>query len=91
MIIENLLNPIFLFITETLGFIPALPELPESLNNGINEFFSLLFENGGLVSFFIPMNVVKIAIPIALVIVNFDKIYSLFIWVLKKIPMLGIE
>lgn len=91
MIIENLLNPIFLFITETLGLMPALPELPESLNNGIHEFYSLLFENGGLVSFFIPMDVVNIAIPIALVIVNVEKIYSLFLWVLKKIPILGIE
>ena len=91
MITENLLNPIFLFITENLGLMPAIPNLPETLISAIDNFFSLLFENGGLVSFFVPMNVVKLAIPIAIVIVNFDKIYSLIIWILKKIPVMGIE
>ena len=91
MIIEFLFSLILELFNFILEILPDIPNMPEDLINVLNNFTQLIFDNSSLVSFFLPMNIVKIAIPLVIVIINFDYIYNAVIWILKKIPMLGIE
>lgn len=70
---------------------PDLPNLPESILDGLNSFLDLIFDNVGFVGIFVPISTIKIVVPLIILIINFDKIYKLVTWVLKKIPMLGFK
>lgn len=91
MIISLLLVSITGLINMIFGVLPDIPPIPSELSSLVSDFFDLLFSNAGLVGFFLPLNVVKIALPIAIVIINFEHIYSLIMWVIKKIPMLNLK
>lgn len=71
--------------------IDSLPHFPISVVNVINSVFEMMFSAVNLVGIFIDFNMVKILIPFVIGILNFDKIVKLIIFVIKKIPFLGME
>ena len=91
MIIEGLIDTLIMSIQAILSLIPNLPDLPSNLVEGANGFINLIFDNVGLLGLFIPISTIKVVVPLILLIVNFDKIYRLVIWILKKIPVFGIK
>ena len=91
MIIVALLQGISGLLISILSLLPTLPQLPESILNGLNNFLDLIFNNVGLLGLFIPIQTIKIVVPLILVISNFDKIYKLVMWTLKKIPIFGVK
>ena len=91
MIIIGLLKALSGILISILSLLPTFPQLPESILNGLNSFLDLIFNNVGLLGLFIPISTIKVVIPLILVIVNFDKIYKLVMWVLKKIPVFGVK
>ena len=68
-----------------------LPDLPVGVQSVLDELVTVLTGAVGLLGIFVDMNVVKWIIPLVIVIVNFEKIWSLIMFVLRKIPFLGIE
>lgn len=91
MIIEGLVDTLIMSIQAILSLIPNLPDLPSGLVEGANGFINLIFDNVGLLGLFVPISTIKVVVPLILLIVNFDKIYRLVIWILKKIPVFGIK
>lgn len=91
MIIEGILNVITGLLYFVLDLLPNIPDLPETLTSPLNTVLDLIFDNVGLLDLFLPLNIVKIIIPLWLVVDNFDKIYSIAFWIIQKIPMLGIQ
>lgn len=67
-----------------------LPAFPASLDAAIQTFESLIFDNLSLLGLFVNVETLKVAVPLFVVIVNFDKLYRLTMWVIKKLP-LGIK
>lgn len=90
MIIESIMNLLKIVITSVFGVLPNIPNL-DNASAKINEFFDLIFSNAQIVGCFINPNTIKICIPVIIVILNFEKIYKITLWILKKIPMLGIK
>ena len=43
------------------------------------------------IAIFIDVNMVKTLIPIVIVIANLDKIWSFIMFILRKIPFIGVE
>ena len=84
----NLGELIFDIIFAMLG---VLPDLPTPIINVIDFIFDLLFDSVSLVSIFLDFNMIKLAIPIFIAIYNFDHLVKLVMFILKKIPILGIE
>lgn len=87
---------LFLFSTKMLEILfsifPDIPDIPLELENKILNFIDMILSNSeNILSLFIRIDTVKLIIPILLLIINFDKIYSLIMWVLKKIPILSIK
>lgn len=90
MVIEGIFNLFKILLFSVFGFI-NLPDFPEELKNSLNQFLDIVFNGINLFGFFIRPSTIQIVIPILIVIINFDKLYKLTIWILKKIPMLNIE
>lgn len=91
MIIESLLNAIF-SVFNTLFSSINIPGMPEGMSEQVVGFFNdTLNYAGSLISLFVPWSQVKIFFPILIVILLSEEIYKLVMWVLRKIPMLGIS
>ena len=90
MILEAILNLFKNLLFIVFGWI-NLPAFPEGLINSINSFLDLIFNNLNLLVFFIRQTTLSLSIPNLIALLNFEKLYKLTIWILRKIPMLGIK
>lgn len=91
MIIETLLNAIFSIFEKVFSVI-NIPGMPDGMSDQVVGFFNdVLNYAGSLISLFVPWLQVKIFFPILIVILSSDEVYKLVMWVLRKIPMLGIS
>lgn len=92
MIYETILDLTTNFLEFIFSLIPPLPDLPQSLHDSLFDYIDLIFSNGtNILGLFVRLNTVKIVIPLLIIIMNFDKIYSLVLWILKKIPILNMK
>lgn len=90
MIIESILNALKTVITTLFSWI-NIPGIGEDFETAI-EFVDVLFQNAkSMINLFLPWQIVTFGIPLIIIIVNFERIYNFIMWILKKIPMLGIE
>lgn len=90
MIIQAILDLVKNVLFLVFGWI-SLPQMPEQITNAINTFLDLIFDNVGLLGLFIRIDTIKLVVPVILIIMNFEKLYHLTLWILKKIPMLNIK
>lgn len=90
MIIQLILNLLKTLLFSVFSWI-NLPQFPEGLTNSLNSFIDLIFDNLNLLGFFIRPATLTIVIPVLIILINFDKVYKLTMWILKKIPMLNIH
>ena len=87
MILELLFNLIKFLLMTIFGILPNIPSLPTNFITLINNFLDIIFNNGSaLLNLFVHIETLKILAPIALVIINLDKVYHLILWVIKKLP-----
>ena len=92
MIIEIIVTIVLFFVNLLLSVLPDLSTMSEQIVTTINEYLDLIIGGGAdFVAFFLPMDTLKIVLPIALSLIFFEKIWSLILWVLKKIPFLNIQ
>ena len=90
MIIEAILNLLKTVLFTVFGWI-NLPNLPEELLSAIDTFFDMIFTNASVVGFFIRPATLTILLPVLIIILNFEKVYKLTMWILKKIPILNMK
>lgn len=90
MIIQGLLNLIKTLLFAVFSWI-NLPVFPETLTSSIDSFLSLIFDNLTLLGFFIRPQTLMVSIPVLIILLNFDEVYKLTMWILKKIPFLNIK
>lgn len=91
MIVETVMNLLKLLITTIFGVLPNIPNIPQSMQNSILSVINTIFDNLSLIGIFIRPQTIIICVPILLVISNFEKIYEVTLWILKKIPFLGMK
>lgn len=91
MIIEALLNLISSIFQFVFNLLPDLPQFPSRITAAISSFLDLIFSNVGILGVFVSIDLVKILVPLILVVINFDHIYHLVLWILKKIPFLNMK
>lgn len=87
MILEALLNLVFGLLKIVFGWI-SLPAFPEALTSGVDTFLGLIFDNLTLLGFFIRPLTLQICIPILIILLNFEDVYKITMWILRKIPFL---
>lgn len=87
MILEVLLNLVFGLLKIVFGWI-NLPTFPSGLTNSIDTFLNLIFDNVTLLGFFIRPITLSIVVPILIILLNFEDVYKITMWILRKIPFL---
>lgn len=90
MILEAILNIVFTLLQFVFGWI-NIPQFPDQLTNSIDSFLDLIFDNLNLLGFFIRPITLTVAIPILIILLNFDQVYRLTMWILRKIPFLNMK
>ena len=91
MILELLLNAIKGLLNLILNVI-HLPALDAGTVQSVHDFIGMIITNGGsLIGLFVRWQTVRILLPIVVLLVGAKYIYSLVMWILRKIPMLGIN
>ena len=89
MIIEGLLNAIYNLLDSILSGLD-IPGLPESTSLAIIQFFGYFEYADSLVNLVFPIDM-NIYFNIFFAIFGFEHLYPVIMWILRKIPMLGIE
>ena len=90
MIIEglhNLLFSLFEFVFSGL----SIPSLPSEAQSIIDTTLGNMTSMAGIVGLFIDWDYVIILIPFLIAIINFERIWDFIMFILRKIPFLGIE
>ncbi|MDO4261338.1 MAG: hypothetical protein Q4C82_04610 [Eubacteriales bacterium] len=90
MIIKGLFSLIIALLNIVFGWV-SLPAMPEAVDTAFQTLLSYIEAGIGFVWLIVPREMVLVVVPVILVLSNFDKLYSVVMWVLRKIPFLGIE
>lgn len=90
MILESVFNLFSSAIKLIFAWVD-LPDLPAQVETVITQLFDYLEMGMGFVFLLFNMDLVKIMLPFVIVVANFDKVYNLVMFVLRKIPFLGIK
>ena len=91
MLIKALLELCDVVVNLILNIFDTLPDFPEQARLAVDSFLELIFSNCSLISFFLPIDYCIIILGCSIAVMNFDKVFKVLMFVLKKIPMLGIE
>ncbi len=93
MILEGILNALKKVIFTLFSWID-LPNMAD-YGTGFEDAFALIGDmlesSQGIINLFLPWSIVKFGLPIVIVVMNFEHIYNFVMWIVKKIPMLGIK
>ena len=90
MIIEALMQVVFVLF-ELLTSPISIPSLPDEVHSFLNSALVYL-ENGiSILSNYVDLSYLSILIGIVLAVDAGLLIYKLVMWIIRKIPMLGIE
>ena len=68
-----------------------IPSFPVELASSIDSFLGLIFNNLSLLGFFIRPVTIRIVVPILLIVINFELIYKLVMWIIRKLPFTNIK
>lgn len=90
MLIKLLSQMVLLFLNTFFGGF-AFPELPDAFMNSYYFFIDALESAMGFVWLIVPRDLVVVMLPIILLVMNFDMAYGCVMWILRKIPFLGIK
>lgn len=91
MIIEGLLNMIIGLFESVLGFI-HIPQIDSGIVEAAHNTFSSMVEYANnLIGLAMPYHVARAFLVIIIAVEVGIEIYAFVLWVLKKIPVAGIE
>lgn len=90
MIIKGLLSLIIGLLRILFGWV-SFPAMPEAVTTVFETLIEYIGAGMGFVWLIVPKELVLVLLPIVLVLSNFDKLYGVIMWILRKIPFLGIE
>lgn len=87
----KLLKKLVSLILSPLIALIDFPVVPDGLAAYIDKFIGYLKSAMGFVYYFLPMELVKSLISFVIAVELFMFGYHIIMWILRKIPMLGIE
>lgn len=90
MIIKGILELFFSLLQIVFSPI-ALPQLPAKASSYLDQFIDWILGGYNVIGMFIDLGMVKTLIPIVIVIANLDKVWSFIMFILRKVPFIGVE
>ena len=90
MVIKLLFELIIMLLEVLFGWV-SFPAMPAEITTALGDMLYYMGEAMAIVWLIVPRDLVIVGLPVILVLENFDKLYSVIMWILKKIPALGIS
>lgn len=90
MIIKLLFELIISLLNLLFGWV-SFPPMPEAVTVALGTLLDAMASAMGFIWLIVPRELVLVVLPVVLVVENFDKLYSVIMWILKKIPFLGMK
>lgn len=90
MIIKGLFSLIIGLLDTLFGWV-SFPAMPAAVDTAFQTLLQYIGAGIGFVWLIVPRELVLVVLPVVLALSNFDKLYSVIMWILRKIPFLGIE
>lgn len=90
MIIKGLFNLIYTFLSVVLAPF-SLPQLPVGIQTIFDEIVGYLTGAVGLLCVFVRPTTLQLLIPVVIIVINAEHIWNGILWILKKLPFVGIE
>lgn len=92
MILTTIFNFFGNMFIELFNVLPTLPNYSQDIKNVIQTFLDLIFQSGELILFFLPpLAICRTLINLMLGLEAFIIAYYVFMWVLKKIPIIDVK
>ncbi len=91
MIVNALLNAIYKIFSVVFSAI-NIPPISADTIQAIDDLFTVIFDNTeSIIGLFIPWTVINVLLPIIIVLEIALPVYHLVMWILRKIPFLGVS
>jgi len=90
MIFQFLIGVFVAFLTFIFGLFPSIPAMPAEIVSGTTYFLNLIGGVVGVISYLVTPPIFIFAFTTIIVILNFEAVYHLAIFLLRKLP-LGIK
>ena len=90
MVIKTLFYLVMALLNLLFGWV-NFPAMPAEIDEAFTTLIQYITAGIGFVWLIVPRPMVLAVIPIILILSNFDKLYGVLMWILRKIPFLGIE
>ena len=90
MILQAVFDLVKSVIRVVFGWI-NLPDMPSAVTSVVDELFALLRGSVGMLGVFMDLSMLKILLPVLLIVINFEHVWKFTMFILRKIPFLGIE
>lgn len=91
MIFEGFCSLVSVLLQFIFTLLPDLPSFDVSLLDALTKYVNLIFNNLGLLGFFVDINAIKPLVPLVILVINFERIYHFIIWLINKIPFLDLD
>ena len=93
MIIESILNGLKTVVFALFSWLnlPNLSDYGLDIDEALSTINYILSMTQSVIDLLLPWNIVRVCLPIVIIVSNMDKLYSLVMWIIRKIPMLGIK
>lgn len=90
MILESVFNLFKTALFALFSFI-NIPDLPPEISSVVIRIMAYLNAGFRFVLYFFDVNVLIGLLPFVIILINFDHVYKLVMFVVRKIPFLGIK
>lgn len=91
MIISALLTLFFGLLSLLLAPIPSLPSFPPEISSYLDQVSSYISTGASIINAYTYGSVLAVMVSLSLLLFAFYELYIFVMWILKKIPMVGIE
>lgn len=90
MIVTKLIEMLINLLSVLFSWV-SFPAMPDAVTNALDMLLQAMASAMGFIWLIVPKELVMVVLPVILVVENFDKLYSVIMWILKKIPFLGMQ
>lgn len=87
MILEAIMNLVKVLLNVVFALLPDVPNFDITLLDSLTQYINMIFNNLGLLGFFVRISTIKALVPLVIIAINFEDIYHFIMWVVKKLPL----
>lgn len=87
MILEAIMNLVKVLLNVVFALLPNVPNFDITLLDSLTQYINMIFNNLGLLGFFVRISTIKALVPLVIIAINFEDIYHFVMWVVKKLPL----